>query len=124
MTKQHHITFSILDFFVSVLIYSTTKFKDEMAILIISCTIHFLIIAFINLNCMQADRILIKRSLNKYPIDYGEIRGLVVVNGKDVLQAGEKVQVLDKFNGNILVRKTNGDEYTISVEMININDWG
>lgn len=56
----------------------------------------------------------------RYGFEYGVIVENVLVNDINVLDEGEKVQILEKFNGSVLVRKGNGDEYSIAKSMVAI----
>lgn len=68
---------------------------------------------------------ILKRSKikEKFDFEYGVIKGAVIVDNKAVLEEGEKVQVLEKFDVTVLIRKGTGDEYAINKNMIEIKSF-
>lgn len=118
MPKTMCLTFTILETILLISMYMLTFYNLFGIGLFIVFAIHFVLVLGLNLFNIRVDKVLLKKSLNKYPIEHGEIRGRVIVDGNVVLEAGEKVQVLENFNHNILIRKATGDEYTINMEMI------
>lgn len=120
MPKSVTLLYSIIEVIVLAVFYYRVR---KMVNIYWYFGVHIIIIIVLGLLLLNIDpkKIIKKKKLiERYGFEYGVIKGRVITNNSSVLEEGEKVQVLDKLDESVLVRKANGNEYNINKNMIEI----
>ncbi|KAM0676495.1 hypothetical protein GVAV_000464 [Gurleya vavrai] len=117
MSLVYYTGFNLIEFLLMMVVaypvFSAEKIKIENGILI---ALHFIMVAGLNLT--RTAPIYGQKKAHSNGLENKMVQGSVIENGRCVLKKGENVQLLNVFDGRALVRKSNGEEFVISENML------
>ncbi|KAM0679149.1 hypothetical protein BDAP_000013 [Binucleata daphniae] len=126
MHKKYYIPKSLFLFFIAIefviqIITNIIAYKTyHNDLIIFVCLLHVLLSCF--LNFFRNKETKIAKKAKKIGQENKRMLGSIIKDGRYVLKKGENVQLLNVFNDQALVRKFDGEEYLISISMVDSID--
>lgn len=104
--------------------YDKLKLKNKTTKYMCTMSLHILLMIVINYFILN-DEIIIKakrKFVRSENIRIGRLDVDVEKDGKIVLRCNEKIQILERYEGMMVVRKDNGEEYNISNAIVTVQE--